>query len=155
MKVVNDEIINNCIDIAESLDTRTVIPILDVMLKEDSDLVSEVERKRRKKASESQKKRLEKREEQVQKHIKGVLKKCRSKKLSKTEACDEYFKENITALRECGINSKGTLRNRCSHTKPNMQRSAFFNRNYVRPNYSKDFQKEVIKISERIKETGF
>lgn len=153
-ETLDNEIIDNCIDIAEKLSGESLIPISKLLFEENPDLVGEVEKKRRNKISETQKKRLEEREVQVQKHVKNVLKKCRSRNISKTEACDKYFKENIAELRECGINSQGTLRNHCVPTKPNKQRSAFFNRTYTKPYYSDDFQKEVIEISEKIKESG-
>lgn len=153
-KTVDNEIIDNCIDIAEIHSHNTSIPFSKLILEENPDLVGEVEKKRRKKSSEAHKKRLEEREAQVQEHIKNVLKKCRSKKISIKEACDEYFEEKATELKACGINSTGTLRNRCSHTKPNKQRSAFFNRAYIRPSYSENLRKSVIEISEKIKKSG-
>ena len=153
-KTIDNEIVDNCIDIAEKLPRKTLVPISKLMLEENPELVGEVEKKRRKKSSEAHKKRLEEREAQVQKHVKNVQKKCRSKKISITEACNEYYKETTDELKDCGINSIGTLRNRCSNTKPNKQRSAFFNRSYIKPNYPKDFEKTVKKIQERIKESG-
>lgn len=150
---INDGFLNSFVALAEMLAGESLIPISELKFKDNPNLVVEVEKMRRNKISESQRKRLSEREKQVEEHIGKIFKKVKSKRISIKDACEEYLSENEAALKECGINSAGTLRNLCSNTDPNKQRSAFHNRSYVKPVYSKSLKESIGRIREKIAES--
>ena len=120
--------------------------VLRRLFQEEFDPVQNEEKKRRKKISETQNKRLSERKEQVRHHLEEIAKKVQDEKITTKEACMQYFTKHESELKSINITSSRTLQNLCSHTKPNKQRADFFDRSYIKLKYSKEIQEPIDKI---------
>lgn len=120
--------------------------VLNRLFQEEFDPVQNEEKKRRKKISETKNKRFAERKEQVRHHLEEIAKIVRDEKITKKEACKQYFAKHESELKSINITSSRTLQNLCSYTKPNKQRADFFDRSYIELKYPKDFQESIEKI---------
>ena len=154
IKTIYDGVMIQCFNVAKDLSAKSKIPVDKRFFKvefpeeflDELDYVSDEEKKRRKKISDSQNKRLYKRKEKVQEHVNSILSN-KGDQMSVKDACNNYFEAKKAALKKINITSARTLQNLCSHTKPNKQRSYFFERSYanLKFEYPKDFQKTIEK----------
>lgn len=146
LELLCDKIMLSCIEVSNRLSVKVKHSPTALVSRRIDKLVTKKEKKRRKRISDSQNNRLSERQEKVQRHVKNILMEWHnSKKKSMKTICEVYLDANRTELNSIGITSPRTLQNICSKTKPNKQRSAFFNRAYITPDYSKDCQEEIMK----------
>lgn len=150
LKIMREGILIKCIGISKEISAESPIPTLKRLFHKKNDPLQKEEKKRRKRISKSQNKRLSERQKIVQKHIESIISSDYAKKYSVKVACERYYETKKDDLRKINITSARTLQNLCSHTKPDKQRTNFVNRSYLSPTYSKDFQDTIELIYNKI-----
>ena len=79
--------------------------------------------KRREAISTTKKKKNEDRQKDIAKIRSDIRKNAIDKRISISNECNKYFKDNKDKLKELGICSVGTLKNHCSPYNPNRART--------------------------------